>query len=245
MATRVTTATRRRGATATGADIVTIAAAHLNERYVLGAAVPKNNAEWKGPWDCAEFASWCVFQASGKLFGCDQDDNPNIADAFSGFWRRDAERAKCTVPLARAKSTAGAFLLRFPQPQLIGHVAVSDGKGGTIEAHSSKTGVIRNVVDGRRWDVGVLPPMIRYEAVAARLPVTPPGLVFRLKKPTMKDPLVKKLQDKLSALGFSPGPSDGDYGPHTAAAVLAFQLEQGLVADGEAGPKTFAALGIA
>jgi murein L,D-transpeptidase YcbB/YkuD len=47
------------------------------------------------------------------------------------------------------------------------------------------------------------------------------------------------------ALGIDPGPSDGSFGPHTAAAVLAFQLMNGLVADGEAGPQTLKALGLA
>jgi hypothetical protein len=42
------------------------------ERYVLGAFAPKDNANWTGPWDCAEFASWVTFQASGLLLGCHQ-----------------------------------------------------------------------------------------------------------------------------------------------------------------------------
>ena len=229
---------------ATGDDLLALAARHVNEKYVLGARVPKDNAEWTGPWDCAEFASWCLFQASGKLFGCSQNLKPATADAFTGFWQRDAKAAECTVPVAVAKATPGAFLLRFPAPTLIGHVVISDGAGGTVEAHSTATGVIRGKVDGRRWDVGVLPPMISYAEPAEVLPTVPPGLVLRLKQPNMKGALVERLQQALADRGFSPGDIDGTFGPHTASAVHAFQLTQGMLADGEAGEKTLQALGL-
>ncbi|WP_255428033.1 peptidoglycan-binding domain-containing protein [Ramlibacter cellulosilyticus] len=228
----------------TGDDLLAVAAQHLQERYVLGARVPKDNAGWTGPWDCAEFASWCLFQVSGKLFGCDRVDKPAVADAFTGFWKRDATAASCTVPVVVAKATRGAFLLRFPAPSLIGHIAISDGKGGTLEAHSTATGVIRGKVDGRRWDVGVLPPMIHYDDPEILQPTVPPGLVLRLRQPNMRGALIERLQRALLARGFSPGDIDGAYGPHTAAAVHAFQLTEGLLPDGEAGDKTLKALGL-
>jgi N-acetylmuramoyl-L-alanine amidase len=225
-------------------ELLALAGRHVGERYMLGAKVPKNNPSWTGPWDCAEFASWCLFQVSGKLFGCDQNNNPNTADAFTGFWRRDAVAAGCTAPLAIAKSTPGAFLLRFPANKLVGHIAVSDGAGGTVEANSSTTGVIRGQADGRRWDTGVLPPMIQYDEPAMLLPSVPPGMVLRLKLPNMKGALIERLQRRLTERGFSAGDIDGVFGPHTAAAVQAFQLTQGLVADGEAGQQTLQALGL-
>jgi putative chitinase len=58
-------------------------------------------------------------------------------------------------------------------------------------------------------------------------------------------PDVAALQDKLRELGFRPGASDGSFGPAMAAAVMAFQRGEGLVADGVVGPKTAAALGLA
>ena len=229
---------------ATGTELLDLAGQHVNEKYVLGALAPKDNSNWKGPWDCAEFASWCVFQVSGELFGCDQATNPSTADAFTGFWRRDAKAQNCASALTVAKSTPGAFVLRFATSALIGHVAISDGKGGTVEAHSTKTGVIRGKVDGRRWDIGVLPPMIQYEEPDVFLLAQPPGLILRLKNPNMAGKLIERLQRKLDAAGFSPGDIDGTFGPHTAAAVRAFQLANGLVADGEAGPQTLEALGV-
>ncbi len=229
---------------ATGEQLLALAAPHVGETYVLGARVPKDNPGWTGPWDCAEFASWCLYQASGRLFGCDQNTKPAIADAYTGYWQRDALAAHCTVAVAVARATPGAFLLRYPAAGLIGHVAISDGQGGTVEAHSTATGVIRGQVDGRRWDVGVLPPMLTYAEPALLQPTVPPGLVLRLKQPNMKGALVTRLQQALAARGFSPGDVDGAYGPHTAAAVHAFQLSQGLLADGEAGDKTLKALGL-
>jgi putative chitinase len=51
-------------------------------------------------------------------------------------------------------------------------------------------------------------------------------------------PKVKSLQRKLKELRFNPGLIDGDFGPATKAALLAFQKSEGLLADGIAGPQT-------
>lgn len=222
-----------------------LAARHVGETYVLGAFAPKDNAAWTGPWDCAEFASWCLYQASGRLFGCDQFTRPCTANAYTGYWRRDAADADCATSPSLARSTPGAFLLRFPASNQIGHIAISDGKGGTVEAHSSGTGVIRGTVDGRRWDIGVLAPGLDYAAPADIGLYRPAGLVLRLKPPPMRGVLVRKLQQALASRGFSPGELDSVYGPHTAAAVKAYQMSRGLVADGEAGAQTLEALGLA
>ena len=55
---------------------------------------------------------------------------------------------------------------------------------------------------------------------------------------------VIKLQQRLKEVGFNPGNIDGDFGPATTAALLAFQNSQGLLADGIAGPRTLAALNL-
>ena len=55
---------------------------------------------------------------------------------------------------------------------------------------------------------------------------------------------VKTLQKKLKDLGFNPGAIDGDFGPAVQAALMAFQKNKGLLADGIAGPRTFAAMGL-
>lgn len=53
---------------------------------------------------------------------------------------------------------------------------------------------------------------------------------------------VTKLQQRLQESGFSPGAVDGDFGPGTEAAVMAFQKSKGLLADGIAGPRTLITL---
>lgn len=55
-------------------------------------------------------------------------------------------------------------------------------------------------------------------------------------------PDVTALQTKLKQLGFDPGTVDGNFGPGTKAALIAFQKSKGLLADGIAGPQTMGAL---
>jgi peptidoglycan hydrolase-like protein with peptidoglycan-binding domain len=56
-------------------------------------------------------------------------------------------------------------------------------------------------------------------------------------------PSVVALQNQLRTAGFDPGPSDGQFGPRTQAAVEAFQRAWGLTPDGVVGPRTWSALG--
>ena len=55
-------------------------------------------------------------------------------------------------------------------------------------------------------------------------------------------PDVSALQQKLKDLGFDPNGVDGNFGPGTRTAVIAFQQSKGLPPDGIAGPATLAAL---
>jgi N-acetylmuramoyl-L-alanine amidase len=224
---------------ATAQSLLRLARAHIGEQYALGAMVPKGNPEWRGPWDCAEFASWCVFQLTGTLFGCKpKTRGPDVADAYTGWWMEDARARGATVAIGQAVATPGAFLLRAPEGNAIGHVVISAGNGKTVEAHSSKRGVIEGTVDGRRWHTGVLVPGI--DVTVKKNPMTPkrPALVLRVRTPLMRGELVKDVQRRLRKLGFHSGPIDGVYGPQTAAAVQAFQMSKRALVDGEVGRTT-------
>ena len=53
----------------TGREMLELARQHIGEPYD-NVLVPKNNANWIGSWDCAEFMSWLVFQVGSFLYGC-------------------------------------------------------------------------------------------------------------------------------------------------------------------------------
>lgn len=212
---------------------------HPPQRYVLGAFVPKDAPGWRGPWDCAEMASYDYYQVARILFGTSNHENPATADAFSGFWLQDALNRKCVVPVAHAAQIPGAVILRVGLGS-VGHVVISDGKGGTVEAACTALGVIAGSLSGRRWTHGVLVQGVNYEPGPAMELSTP--LVWRLTSPRMTGPTVREIQDGLLIRGYQVGATDGVFGPKTYAAVLQFQRDQELMVDGEAGPLTLAAL---
>jgi hypothetical protein len=228
---------------ASGADIVALAKTRIGEKYV-NVQVPKNDPNWRGPWDCAEFASWLVYQTAGILYGCTDDTtDPAKADAYTGAWKTDAATKGRMVPVSEAAGTPGAFLLRYPPaPGEMGHIAVSDGQGGTVEAAGSSTGVVVGKVSGRRWDTGVLVPGIDYSGGSVH--VSGPAKIYAVGQPNMDGSKVKEIQTALAASGYSPGDVDGEYGTTTALAAAAFQKAQGIISDGEVGPDTAKALGV-
>jgi hypothetical protein len=229
----------------TGAQLVEMARRHRGEAYVLGVFVPKNNPNWKGPWDCAEFVSWVNFQVTGRLYGCERDSgNPATADAYTGYWERDATQVGEVVSVDQAARRAGAVVLRIPTPGAFGHVVISDGAGGTIEAHSPSDGVIEGKLAERRWSTGILLPGVQYTEGPELVVATSSKTVYRLTMPIMSGTVVREIQMKLLASGFDPGIPDGEFGPHTQAAVVAFQLAHGLTPDGEVGPTTAGVLGL-
>ncbi|MFQ5966965.1 MAG: murein L,D-transpeptidase [Acidimicrobiia bacterium] len=51
-------------------------------------------------------------------------------------------------------------------------------------------------------------------------------------------PAIVRVQERLADLGYRPGPADGNLGPATKAAIVAFQKREGLRVDGVVGPQT-------
>ncbi len=115
------------------------------EKYV-NVCVPKNNSNWQGPWDCAEFMSWLVYQVGKKLYGS------LIMRATQLLWRPTLGRGEPTRPQTNlALGSPGSrqpllwvqcyFAIHLPTGKM-GHIAVSDGLGGTVEAMGKKWGVV-------------------------------------------------------------------------------------------------------
>jgi len=223
---------------ATGIEMLELARPHIGEKYE-NVLVPKNNANWRGPWDCAEFMSWLVFQNAGILYGCiDGNSNPALVEAYTGAWKTDSAARGKRIAVNKAAAIVGGFLLRFPpSPGKMGHIAICDGEGGTVEAKSHAEGVVADTVRGRRWDTGILIPGVTYDEDVVPLSLGPVR--------ANNDPdVVRNIQRKLDAAGIDSGGVDGKYGPKTTAAVAAFQRIRELVVDGEVGPQTAAALGV-
>ncbi|MGO7675201.1 hypothetical protein ACC817_35290 [Rhizobium ruizarguesonis] len=136
-----------------GVEFLRLASTRIGEEYDLGANVPLDNRRWHGPWDCAEFVSWVVYQTCGRVCGCVDNERPiPQLEPFSGAWYRDAKASNSQLSIADAADTPGSILVRKARPNKIGHVAFSDGNGGTIEAAGAALGVCRRQIEGRIWD---------------------------------------------------------------------------------------------
>jgi hypothetical protein len=96
-----------------GKDILTIAAGHIGEEYILGARAKLSNPNHSGPWDCAEYASWCAYQTYKIVFGTYGTD-PKKADPHSGKWYEDGKASGTLISVAEALVTPGAFVVRRP-----------------------------------------------------------------------------------------------------------------------------------
>lgn len=80
---------------------------------------------------------------------------------------------------------------------------------------------------------GIAGPVTR-AALAVATPVLRPGTGYVRRG----SGLVRTVQRELAAVGYSPGPSDGRYGPRTERAIMRLQHARHLVTDGIAGPQT-------
>lgn len=225
----------------TGQDLVDLLETRKGCAYVLGAIAPKNDANYKGAFDCAELISWGIYQLIEKLYGCENDHSkdPAHADAGTVYWVRDLGLVK-VISIAQARATPGAILLRDPEPGIEGHIVVVKAMNATIEAMGRKWGVTNGVIDGRRWSYGLLIPEVTYET-GKIIPVVTPKIIHMGVYNNSDD--VRAIQKALVTFGYHLT-VDGLYGTNTAKAVMDFQDKHGLTPDGEVGPHTLADLHI-
>lgn len=242
-----------------GQDIIDVGTSRVGQTYILGAVVPLDNPNWTGPWDCAEFASWCTYQAYGMVFGAGRAAKISKAEPYSGHWYSEAQAKGRVISWKDALAIPGAVLVRAPTAGRIGHVAISMGDGDrTLEARGAAFGVdIFKKAAQRPWGIGCLLPGVDYEGDAARPPPKagrtrgplpkpdlPTGYLW-LKTPNQKGATVVAVQRALASAGIDPGPVDGEFGPMTHAAVVGFQIVKGIEVDGIVGPNTATTLGLA
>jgi hypothetical protein len=77
--------------------------------------------------------------------------------------------------------------------------------------------------------------------INAYLSVNPPAIGA---SPSPRCDLIRQVQERLQAVGFTPGAPDGALGPKTQEALRWFQNTKGLVVTGEPDARTLDALGI-
>lgn len=145
----------------TGMDILKEAEKELGEEYDFGADVPlEQGDEYYGPTDCAEFVTENVQEVTGKIYGALRPKSAN-PDPWTGAWYADMVAGNVIeIPVEQAIRTPGAILLRRTKDS--GHIAFSDGKGGTVEAMGSDFGVCRGKARNR-FQYGILIPGVIYE----------------------------------------------------------------------------------
>jgi hypothetical protein len=146
----------------TGRDVLKKAASKIGQEYLMGAAVPFDQDDYDGPWDCAEYVSWVLWKLLGKKYGSTHGPD---AEPWTGAWMDDMLADKVhRIPMSLAVKTPGAVLLRRTKKE--GHIAFSDGKGGTIEAKGRRWGVCTdsayNSEGGFRFMYGIVVPEVAY-----------------------------------------------------------------------------------
>jgi len=225
--------------------IVELARQHIGERYVLGSHVPYDNPGHTGPWDCAEFATWLVYQSHGMLLGL-RPRSLTRGDAYTGFWMDDADRFGLRISIAQALSTPGAMLCRSGLSGRIGHIALCVGDGqNVVEAASRDLGVVEQSGLRRPWDTGIrIPAPDEFPELSPAGAAVGGPLVLRAADHPVADPRVARLQEALAAAGFAPGSPAGLFDSATERAVANYQEANGLIVDGIVGPQTGIKLGL-
>jgi len=133
------------GAGATARELVKVLLPCVGQKYVFGAAVPKENMNWIGPWDCAEFVAWGIYQVSGQLIGCRVDTAPNgvrYHNSYTGYFAEDLPSYAEEITADEAANQIGTIALRRPASKRVGHIAVCRGANRSIEAYDTQHGVI-------------------------------------------------------------------------------------------------------
>jgi N-acetylmuramoyl-L-alanine amidase len=146
-------------------ELVSLLLKHQGERYILGSLAPKTDPNYQGPWDCAEFVAWGIYQVTGQYIGC----RGRRHDAYTGYFADDLPRVGSSITEDEAAELIGAVALRLARHGRIGHIAVSRGGDRTIEAAGSRLGVTSRHLRGRGYDQFYTLNCLTYEYVCSFL----------------------------------------------------------------------------
>jgi len=154
-----------------------------------------------------------------------------LAGCTSDFWDR-VSGSESSSQEATAK----------PMPLIPGHKPATEAQVAEAQALLRAHGFDPGPVDGKAGarTAAAVKAYQKDAGLAADGQVSA-GLIERLQAATRSSE-VAKAQQRLSALGYDPGPADGRTGPRTEAAVMAFQVASGQPRDGRITPELLAAL---
>lgn len=176
-------------------------------------------------WDLSKITSKCECDCSSLVAVCVNAAGITVSkDIYTGNEKTSLANTGAFTVLTESKYTTKADYLKRGDILLgSGHTAVVLGNGSSASSDTPKVETTQ-----KKEDVVTV-----YYSV--RLPLLKEGSVRES---------VKALQILLIGYGFSCGSygADGDFGPATKKAVLAYQEANGLEVDGKVGPKTWAKL---
>lgn len=170
-------------------------------------------------FDCRGFTHWLLEQVGIDIEGSGATSQWNTASN----WSKKGDIADMPDCVCCVFKRSG---------KVMQHTGMHIG-GGTIIHCSS--GVQYGKITDKGWTDFAVPAGL-YEEEESTVAVLRKG---------SKGDTVKELQVMLTKLGYACGAIDGAYGTQTCAAVMAFQGDHGLEADGIAGEKTLTALATA
>ena len=204
-----------------------------NKCQVLnGTAGSCDGCEWDGPvrmFDCRGFTYWLLKQVGIEISTVGATTQWDDTDA----WAMRGE-------IKNLPAFAVACVFKRKDDGKMSHTGMYLGGGQII--HCSGT-VKRDTLPGTpAWTHFAIPKGLYTDAELAALAASGPA------RPTLRrgavGDAVRQMQELLIAAGYDVGSkgADGKFGPATESALLAYQADHGLKADGICGPKTWAEL---
>jgi hypothetical protein len=147
-----------------------------------------------------------------------------------------------TAPMSRRRAAASAVLALFALAGCsASRAATLDPSGATAEPPTSRPDAGTSST-GKAVPAPTSTLASLYADTVPTLPPTSKPRTPGILRIGDRGPKVEALQQRLRALGYDPGPVDGQFGAAVLYSVWAFQRVNGLVPDGDVGPLTLAAL---